>query len=88
MKKQRQKLTSILLCFVMLIGLLPTTALAAGEINQVELTITEPTIGASLDFTADVDSASPSDRATETIEKKLAKMIRKEVVQSAENAAF
>ena len=33
-------------------------------------------------------SASPSDRATETIEKKLAKMIRKEVVQSAENAAF
>lgn len=33
-------------------------------------------------------SAAPSGRATETIEKKLAKMIRKEVVQSAENAAL
>lgn len=32
-------------------------------------------------------SAAPSERATEPIEKKLAKMIRKEVVQSAENAA-
>lgn len=32
-------------------------------------------------------SAAPSKRATEPIEKKLAKMIRKEVVQSAENAA-
>ena len=32
-------------------------------------------------------SAAPSERATDTIEKKLAKMIRKEVVQSAENAA-
>ena len=31
--------------------------------------------------------AVPSERATDTIEKKLAKMIRKEVVQSAENAA-
>ena len=59
MKKQLQKLSSILLCFVMLIGLLPTTALAAGEITQVKLTITEPTIGANLDFTADVDGASP-----------------------------
>lgn len=32
-------------------------------------------------------SAAPSERATDTIEKKLAKMIRKEVVQSAENTA-
>lgn len=32
-------------------------------------------------------SSAPSERATEPIEKKLAKMIRKEVVQSAENAA-
>ena len=32
-------------------------------------------------------SAAPSERATEPIEKKLAKMIRKEVVQIAENAA-
>ena len=32
-------------------------------------------------------SAAPSERVTEPIEKKLAKMIRKEVVQSAENAA-
>lgn len=32
-------------------------------------------------------SAAPSKRATEPIEKKLAKMIRKEVVQSAENTA-
>ena len=31
-------------------------------------------------------SAAPSERATKPIEKKLAKMIRKEVVQSAENA--
>ena len=31
--------------------------------------------------------AAPSERATDTIEKKLEKMIRKEVVQSAENAA-
>lgn len=31
--------------------------------------------------------AAPSERATDTLEKKLAKMIRKEVVQSAENAA-
>ena len=33
-------------------------------------------------------SAAPSERATEPIEKKLAKMIRKEVVQSAENTAL
>ena len=32
-------------------------------------------------------SAASSERATEPIEKKLAKMIRKEVVQSTENAA-
>lgn len=33
-------------------------------------------------------SAAPSERAADTIEKKLAKMIRKEVIQNAENAAL
>ena len=50
MKKQLQKLSSILLCFVMLLSLLPTTALAAGEIDKVELTLDVPTIGNTLDF--------------------------------------
>ena len=44
MKKQLQKLSSILLCFVMLLSLLPTTALAAGEIDKVELTCTRAQI--------------------------------------------
>lgn len=34
MKKQLQKLSSILLCFVMLLGLLPTTALAEGTYTK------------------------------------------------------
>lgn len=34
MKKQLQKLSSILLCFVMLVGLLPTTALAEGTYTK------------------------------------------------------
>ena len=50
MKKQLQKLSSILLCFVMLLGLLPTTALAADGITQVKLALDVPVIGQTLDF--------------------------------------
>ena len=47
MKKQLQKLSSILLCFVMLLGLLPTTALAAETtvITSANATITKPVGG-------------------------------------------
>lgn len=58
MKKQLQKLSSILLCFVMLLGLLPTTALAADEINQVSLTLDVPVIGKTLDFTPTADAGN------------------------------
>ena len=44
MKKQLQKLSSILLCFVMLPGMLPATALAASEIDKVGLTCTRAQI--------------------------------------------
>lgn len=37
MKKQLQKLSSILLCFVMLLSLLPTTALAATTVNTINI---------------------------------------------------
>ncbi len=57
--KTKVRLLSFLLTIVMLVGLMPMTTLAASEITGVELTITEPTIGANLDFTADVDGASP-----------------------------
>lgn len=58
MKKQLQKLSSILLCFVMLLGLLPTTALAADKINQVSLTLDVPVIGKTLDFTPTADAVN------------------------------
>ena len=38
MKQQTKKLLRVLLTLVMLIGLLPTAALAASEIDKVELT--------------------------------------------------
>lgn len=40
MKQQAKKLLRVLLTLVMLIGLLPTAALAASEIDKVELTCT------------------------------------------------
>ena len=48
--KMIMRILSLLLCFVMLIVLLPPTALAAGEITQVELTLDVPAIGHTLDF--------------------------------------
>jgi len=57
--KTKVRLLSFLLTIVMLVGMMPMTTLAASEIREVELIITEPTIGANLDFTADVDGASP-----------------------------
>ena len=57
--KTKGRLLSFLLTIVMLVGMMPMTTLAASEITEVELTITEPAIGANLDFTADVDGASP-----------------------------
>ena len=56
--KTKVRLLSFLFAIVMLMGMMPMTTLAASEITEVELTITEPTIGALLDFTADVDAAS------------------------------
>ena len=44
MKKQLEKLSSILLCFVMLPGMLPASALAASEIDKVGLTCTRAQI--------------------------------------------
>ena len=52
MKKQLQKLSSILLCFVMLVGLLPTTAFAADTttIDTINIKgITAPVAGATPD---------------------------------------
>jgi len=48
--KKEMRMLSLLLCFVMLVGLMPTTALAANEITQVELTLDVPSIGHTLDF--------------------------------------
>ena len=48
--KMKTRMLSLLLCFVMLVGLLPATALAAEEITQVELTLDVPVIGNTLDF--------------------------------------
>ena len=42
----------------MLLGLLPTTALAADEINQVSLTLDVPVIGKTLDFTPTADAGN------------------------------
>ena len=44
MKQQTKKLLRVLLTLVMLIGLLPTAALAASEIDKVELTCTRAQI--------------------------------------------
>ena len=48
--KMKMRMLSLLLCFVILVGLMPTTALAADEITQVELTLDVPSIGHTLDF--------------------------------------
>lgn len=48
--KNKTRMISILLTLVMLLGMLPTTGLAAGEINQVSLTLDVPVIGQTLDF--------------------------------------
>ena len=55
MKKNRgiHKILSMLLCCVMLLGLLPMTALAATEIKAIYVGIDEPGAGESFDFTAE-----------------------------------
>ena len=47
------KALSMLLCCVMLLGLLPMTALAATEIKAIHVGIDEPTAGEKFDFTAE-----------------------------------
>ena len=51
MKKNTTKLLCVLLTLVMLLGMLPTTALAADKIDQVSLALDVPVIGQTLDFT-------------------------------------
>ena len=54
MKTNRmQKLLSVLLCSVMLLGMLPVTAMAATEINAVSAGIDMPKAGEKFDFTAE-----------------------------------
>ena len=55
MKKNRgiNKVLCMLLCCVMLLGLLPMTALAATEIKAIYVGIDEPGAGESFDFTAE-----------------------------------
>ena len=48
--KMKTRMFSLLLCIVMLVGLLPATALAAEEITQVELNLNVSVIGNTLDF--------------------------------------
>ena len=48
--KLKMRLLSILLCFVMLVGLMPTTAFAASEIHQANITITKPVGGENPDI--------------------------------------
>ena len=45
-----KQILSILLCFVILLGMLPITALAAETIESANATITEPVVGANPDF--------------------------------------
>ena len=45
-----KQIPSILLCFVILLGMLPITALAAETIESANATITEPVVGANPDF--------------------------------------
>lgn len=47
---RKKRILSILLCAAMLVTMIPGTALAADEINQVELTLDVPAIGQTLDF--------------------------------------
>ena len=49
--KATKQILSILLAMIMLVGMLPTTALAEDKINQVSLTLDVPVIGQTLDFT-------------------------------------
>ena len=49
--KETKQILSILLAMIMLVGMLPTTALAEDKINQVSLTLDVPVIGQTLDFT-------------------------------------
>ena len=49
--KATKRILSILLAMIMLVGMLPTTALAEDKINQVSLTLDVPVIGQTLDFT-------------------------------------
>jgi len=48
--KLKMRLLSILLCFVMMVGLMPTTAFAANEIHQANITITKPVGGENPDI--------------------------------------
>ena len=49
--KATKQILSILLAMIMIVGMLPTTALAEDKINQVSLTLDVPVIGQTLDFT-------------------------------------
>ena len=49
--KATKQFLSILLAMIMIVGMLPTTALAEDKINQVSLTLDVPVIGQTLDFT-------------------------------------
>ena len=48
--KMKMRILSLLLCFVMLVGLVPTTAFAVTEIHQANITITKPVGGENPDI--------------------------------------
>ena len=48
--KMKMRVISLLLCFVMMVGLMPTTAFAASEIHQANITITKPVGGENPDI--------------------------------------
>ena len=56
--KATKRILGILLAMVMLVGMMPTTALAEDKINQVSLTFDVPVIGQTLDFTPTADAGN------------------------------
>ena len=56
--KATKQILSILLAMIMLVGILPTTALAEDKINQVSLTFDVPVIGQTLDFAPTADAGN------------------------------